>query len=212
MDKIKELIISFLNNENYSSFAGMIITAYSSYLIAKFTAYWPNRLKVKQMQLDFVYLPLYRLFDNLPSTIDKKQALDMYEKINSILDKHYELAFPQLHSFNSQLKESILTGNDYNEILHSIFHQVSVEYELLKKSLGYPSENSINIFIRMTKKQKCESIMAIINVLWITSPIYAGIFAFLTSSVDSLTASLGAFIFLALPVLGLNHLVSKMKD
>ena len=212
MAKIKELLISFLNNENYSSFTGLIITVYTSFLIAKLAAYWPNKLKVKQMQLDLVYLPLYRLFINLPPNINKKQALDLYEKINSILDEHYELALPQLHSFNLQLKESILEDRDYNKILHNIFHQVSVEYELLKKSLGYPAENSISIFIRMTSKQKCESIMSIVNVLWITSPIYAGIFAFLTSSVDSLSASLGVFIFLTLPVLGLNHLVQKMKD
>jgi len=38
--------------------------------------------------------------------------------------------------------------------LRILKHQVDTEYELLKKALGYPSENFYDIFIRMTKKQK----------------------------------------------------------
>lgn len=205
MDNIKDLIISFLNNGNYVNFISIFVVALTSYQVARFNASRPNKLKVKQAQLDFVYLPLYRTLIDLPRSVDKKKALAIHKKISSILDQHYELAFPQLHSLNKQLKEALLSNSDYSKILHTIFHQVSVDYEMLKKALGYPSENIFSIFIRMTTKQKLLAIISYVNMFSIFS------FVFLLPTAGPEAAMLCAFVT-PLLLLFINRKIQKMKD
>ena len=82
-----------------------------------------------------------------PSRLD---AFAYNKKIGNILDRHYVLAFPQLHRLNRTLKEQLVADLDYTETLQTIRHQVVIDYELLKKALGYPSESFRDLFIRMT--------------------------------------------------------------
>ena len=166
MDKISSLISAFLGNTNYINFFSIIVVAFTSYQVAKYNASKPNKLKVKQSQLEFVYLPLYRLSIRNPHTISLTKAADIQKEIATILDEHYILAYPQLHTLNAELERTLYFKNGYNEVLKKIFHQVSVDYELLKKALGYPSENIFSIFIRMTNNQKMEYVLSRLNILW----------------------------------------------
>lgn len=212
MDKIIEFLASALNNENYINIASILVVAFTSYQVAKYNASKPNKLRVKQLQLEHVYLPLYRILVNLPKDLNKRTAIEIHKKIDNILNSHYELAFPQLHQLNAQLKESLLNNGDYHKVLHIIFHQVSVDYELLKKSLGYPSENSFNLFIRMTKKQKYSFIISWINILWIFIPIFYVYPVCLKFPTYGIFISLALYFLLAIFMLKINNHIKRLPD
>lgn len=170
MDSILEYLknfFHFINNENYVNLISIIVVAITTYYVTKYTILKPNRLAIKQLQLENVYLPLYLVLKNLPQPISKSNALTYSKKISNILDKYYVLAFPQLHQLNQLLKLDIIKNSDYDKTLRIIKHQVDIDYELLKKALGYPSENFHTIFIRMTVKQKAEFIVSWLNVIWL---------------------------------------------
>ncbi len=158
-------LLSFLNNDVYLNLIGVIFTAVLSYNAAKYSASKPNKTKIRQQQFDNVYLPLFRLLQNIPETPTKLQALALQKKISNILNKNYALVFPQLHSLNNEFQNCLLHDGNFVKVLKSIKHQVHVDYELLKKQLGYPSENFYKIFIRMTFKQKAQFIISWANVI-----------------------------------------------
>lgn len=174
IDFIKDFfktLAKFINNNNYVNFISIIVVAVSSYRIAKYNTLKPSKLKIKQLQLSNVYLPLYRIFENAPEPITKRQALEISKKITNILDKNYELAFPQLHILNKSFKHDIINSNSFLETLNIMKHQVNIDYEILKKSLGYPSDNFYNIYIRMTFKQRATFIISWLNVFWLFGPL-----------------------------------------
>lgn len=207
MDKITNLFTSLLNNENYVSVIGIIAAAISAYQIARFNALAPHRLKIKQQQLDCVYLPLYRLFINDSGEMTLEKASQIQKQLNTILDKHYEYVFPQLHKLNLQLLKAIQENQNYVQILSVISHQVSIDYELLKRSLGYPSEKIFSLFIRMTPKKKFEFILGYLNISWI--PI---IFAVSALKVFDISSTSGKLIFLyTLSLLFLNYFYSHSR-
>lgn len=164
MDKIVDLITTFLGNTNYINFFSILVVAFTSYQVAKYNASKPHKLKVKQMQLDNVYLPLYRISLKNSSIMSRQQAVEMQKEIEYILDKHYVLAYPQLHQLNSDLKIALELDSGYVQISKELFHQISVDYELLKKALGYPSENIFTIFVRMTNERKFKFILGYLNM------------------------------------------------
>jgi hypothetical protein len=208
-------LIDFINNENYVNFIGMIVVSVSSYQIAKYNASRPNRLKIKQLQLSNVYLPLYRIFDNLPSSPSPRQTIDALNKITNVLDKNYELVFPQFHSLNKTLRSDLIKNDDYQKVLKIMRHQVNTDYELLKKSLGYPSENFYDIFIRMTFKQKATFIVSWFNLLCIT--ILPLLFAMLLSFFNKFSTSILVPAFASFPVIfifmwRINKWLNSLKD
>jgi len=97
-DALKNLILKLINNENYISLIGIIVVAFTTYRVTKYTTTKPNRLAIKQFQLEKVYLPLYKMFNTvkIPSNIEKAKIC--LEKMSMILDENYILVFPQLHS------------------------------------------------------------------------------------------------------------------
>ena len=167
---------------------------------------------MKQQQLDLVYLPLYRLLSSIPPSIDKDQAQNVEEQMHSILDSHYEFAFPQLHVLDQELIKAIKLNENYNNVLHTIYHQVSVDYELLKKVLGYPSQSIFTLFIRMTTKQKCVHLISYVNLLWILSPIYLPFLLPIFSVKDSFSSTLGIFFLTAIPLITCNFIIQKISD
>lgn len=215
MDNLKKLYdigISFLNNSIFLQVFATIAASASSFWAARHSTSRPQKLHIKQLQLEHVYIPLYHVFMGLPQTLNTKQALYVHKKMSSILSKHYELAFPQLHSLNQELKTAILTNGDYNEKVHTIFHQISIDYELLKKELGYPSENFLSIFTRMTNKQKGLTIISYVNVFMCASPIWiciAMIFRVPNHIIDTV---IGILLLAVLPVVLINRKILKMKD
>lgn len=133
MYNFKSLLLSFLNNENYINIISMLVVAFTSYRVAIYNASRPNKLKIKQMQLDYIYLPMYRVLENLSYPLGKRKAMEISKKLNSVLNSHYELAFPQLHKLNHELQQALINNLDYDCIIRIIYHQISVDYELLKK-------------------------------------------------------------------------------
>lgn len=215
MDTLKKLYdigISFFNNSNFLQILAIITAMGSSYWTAKYNASRPHRLQVKQLQLEHVYIPLHHVFMDLPETLNKKQALYVHKKMNSILSKYYELAFPQLHSLNQELGAVILANENYNEKVRTISHQISIDYELLKKDLGYPSENILSIFIRMTRKQQCLAIISHVNVFMCTSPMWICIAMIVRVPNHIIDTLISILILAILPVVLINYKILKMKD
>ena len=115
-----QLLLSIVSNENYVNVLSIIAVSFTSYQVAKFSASKPEKIRVKQLQLANVYLPLYRIYSELPKNISKKQALNIYKKTSNILNCFYELAFPQLHRLTKRLKKDILTNQNYNKTINII--------------------------------------------------------------------------------------------
>lgn len=170
LDAAKNFFLN-LNGENYINLFSIIIVAVTTYCVTKYNVLKPNKLKIKERQLDNVYLPLYKLFFEMPDKFSSEDALKYYNKLSEILKNNYLLAFPELHDLKRALGNSLQNEGNYIQILKRIKHQVDIDYELLKKALGYPSKNWYEIFIRMTFKQKVENILAWVNVVFIFSPV-----------------------------------------
>lgn len=164
---LRKFFMGFINNENYINLISIIVVAITTYRVTKYTTLKPNRLAIKQSQLDNVYLPLYLLFKDMPQPISKLDALGYSKKISNILDKHYILAFPQLHKLNRTLRKNIINNSKYEKTLGIMKHQIGIDFELLKKALGYPSENFFDTFKRMTLKQKMNYIFPWIDAFLI---------------------------------------------
>ncbi len=207
-------LLSIINNESYVNIISMIVVALSSYKIAKFSASKPQKIQIKQLQLSKVYLPLFRLFSDIPDNPSKKQVLALHKKTANILDSNYELVFPQLHRLIARFKKEILLSKDYSKTISTIRHQVNTDYELLKKSLGYPSESILSIFARMTFSQKLNVvkiwlqgiILFVPMILICISVLFSqSIFAFILLAVFILLLLLFTFIVLA-------HITKHMDD
>lgn len=212
-NSLKNFLLTITHNANYINLFGTVIAAFISYKAARYTASRPNKIKVKQLQLSNVYLPLFRMFESVPDDLTLQKAVYLHKKITNILDKNYELAFPQLHQLNKSFGSSVLAGSGYQIYFHRMKHIVATDYELLKKSLGYPSENFFNIFVRMTFKQKMRSLISWINMIWIFAPI---ILAFFSSNSKSAFHNTGSIIFFSMvtffPLIKINKWINDLKD
>lgn len=209
----KNIFLQFINNENFVNIISIVVVAITTYRVTKYTTLKPSHLAIKQKQLENIYLPLYLVLRDLPQSISRSEALSYNKKISNILDKNYILAFPQLHQLSQLLRTNIIGDGDYEKFLRIMKHQVDIDYELLKKKLGYPSENFHNIFIRMTVRQKAEYIMAWINVLWIAAPIVLSfvLAPYFENEFDFLLIILLIAFTSFLLTLKLNQLIKKIK-
>ncbi|KEI96420.1 hypothetical protein N497_17950 [Clostridium botulinum F 357] len=165
-------IILSISTENLIKIFSIIITCISTYFIAKYNSNTPRKLEIKQKQFDKVYLPIYKLLiPNFKSNISKELALNYINKMRPILWENYELAYPQLHKLLDSFSYSINLNGDYQSIFEKICYQVQLDYNLLKKSLGYPSENSLSLFKRMSFKDKVNAVLGWVNVIMLFNPI-----------------------------------------
>ena len=160
-------IIDILSNSNLLNFISTVVVAIISYLAARYSSSKPNKLKIKQLQLDNVYLPLFRLYERTPRKISVDYAKYLYEETSFILDTHYELVFPHLHKLNRKLGVNIRNSEVRTETISRIRHQVIVDYELLKKSLGYPSESLFKLYIRTSNKRKLGILIIITGMIFV---------------------------------------------
>lgn len=159
------LIFSFFSNSNYVQVLGFLISLITSYQIAKHNTFKPRQLEIKEKQLNKIYLPLYRLLENIETNISVENSLYYFKKIEKTLNQNYLLAFPQLHVLTKKLKYEVSARKDVSQTLYSIKRQVEIDYELLKRALGYPSDNFYTIFKRMTPKQKLARIVIVFTTV-----------------------------------------------
>lgn len=203
-----------INNEHYINILSIVVVAFTSYQVAKYNSSKPEKIRIKQMQLSKVYLPLFRLFSDLPSTLSKEQALTLCKKMINILDCNYELVFPQLHRLVARLKKEIISNTDYSKTISIIRHQICIDYELLKKSLGYPSESLLNIFARMTFSQKLNVLSVYFQIIILFAPIIPIYIAVLYSqnkpALPLITASV--LVLLLFVFLMLRRIIKHLDD
>lgn len=161
-----------ISGEDIIKIFSVLITVISTYFIAKYNSNTPRRLQIKQKQLDTVYLPIYKLLlPNIGSDIPKEMALHIATNIQNILWDNYEFAYPTLHLLLKKFTFDIDSNNNYQETFNKICYQVGIDYDLLKKSLGYPSENLFGIFKRMTIQDKFTEILGWINMFFLFCPL-----------------------------------------
>ena len=169
-DAVKNFFLN-LSGENYINLFSIMIVAVTTYWVTKYNALKPNKLRIKEQQLDNIYLPLYKLFHKMSDIVSTEEAIKYYDELLKVLEDNYLLAFPELHDLANALDNALKNKGNHTQILKRIKHQVGIDYELLKKALGYPSKNWHEIFIRMTFKQKVESIISWANVISIFIPV-----------------------------------------
>lgn len=205
-----EALQKFLNSETLFKLTTILLTFLSTYFVAKYNINNPRKLKIKQLQFDNVYLPIYKLiYKDINKPIPKELALRYSIRIKAILHKNFELVFPQLHNLNDEFIDAIKNNNDYQSLFKKICYQVSVEYSLLTKSLGYPSENSFALFKRMVLKDKLKNILSWGSLIYAFSYpiIYVLIFGSSRIYLFLIIFSLGIFL-----IIKLQNLIDKMPD
>lgn len=211
LDTAKNFFLN-LNGENYINLFSIIVVAITTYWVTKYSVLKPNKLRIKEQQLDNIYLPLYKLFLEMSDEVSAENAIKYYNELSKVLENNYLLAFPELHDLKNALRDALQNNGDYFQILKRIKHQVGIDYELLKKSLGYPSKNWHEIFIRMTFKQKMESILAWVNVVSIFIPVVV-LYPLAKFSPDyGLYICIGVYVVIFFILSKLNSWSKKLKD
>lgn len=211
LDAVKNFFLN-LNGENYINLFSIIVVAVTTYCVTKYNVLKPNKLKIKERQLDNIYLPLYTLFFEMPDKFSLDDAIKYYNELSEVLKNNYLLAFPGLHDLKKALGNAIQNEGNYIQILKRIKHQVDIDYELLKKALGYPSQNWYEIFIRMTFKQKVESVLAWVNVLFIFIPVVLIYPLAKLSPAYGLYICVGIYVVICLILNRLNSWSKRLKD
>lgn len=213
MSKISN-IITFLNEniDNFLNILSLIVTSIVTYIITKYTIIKPKKLEIKQLQFEKVYLPIFKLIrKDLSNEIDQKTAINYSIKIKSILLNNYELAYPQLHKLNDSFFKAVKENSNYQEFFSKICYQVNLDYLMLKKDLGYPSESGLGIFNRMTKKDKFSKILEWVNLLLIFIPLVIVPMTFTSIDLYTIMKFIISYLVLLFILIKLNALVNKMK-
>ena len=206
----------FFSNIDYNSlfnFLSILITAFTTYFVTKYSTNRPRRLEIKQRQLDKVYVPILKVIKfHSNDHMDKKTALICATVIKEILFKNYELAFPQLHYLNNSFISAIHINGDYQAIFNKIVYQVNLDYVLLKKALGYPSESAFGIFKRMKKKDKFKSVLEWLFIFYLCGiPLFTTAFEKYIIPLG-LPRYIGILISILFILISLNRLVENMND
>ena len=143
---IAEYPISF---ESLIIWVKLILSTAISYVMGRYASNNPRHKAINQEQLEKVYLPLYKLlFVQDISKLDCQSLIKLSNRMQIILRKHYELVFPQLHQLTEDFHQALLLKQNHQEILRQIKYQVYVDYESLKRKLGYPHINAFELFRR----------------------------------------------------------------
>ncbi|ALU14562.1 hypothetical protein ACH52_1782 [Eubacterium limosum] len=152
-------ITSFFQNPTATTILTFLSGAIIAYIPARYNATKPMKLEIKKRQFEDVYLPLYKTIHKtdpkLMSDKDKKTVLDI---IKTITESHIELVFPTLSKL-------LLTSPI---MIDEIYENIDTEYLLLKKTLGYPSENFFALFKRLSRKEKVLIIAPFIAIILIS--------------------------------------------
>lgn len=153
------------------------ITITGTYFITKYQIINPNKIFIKQQQLENVYLPLYRLvIDPGTKVLDKIASDNIFNKIENIIDENYLLLYPDLLESYSDLKRSVETNTQIEQSYTKFCNIIFYDYEKLKRYLGYPSESYKDFFSRVDTPTKLKEILSYFNLLILFSPIVFVVF------------------------------------
>lgn len=208
-ESFKNFFNTYISMESIFDIVSIIVPLYLTYRITKYSLSNPRKISINEQQFKNVYLPLYKLVSKIDiSSLSKSEALRFSKRMYSITQKNYELTFPQLHSLLEELVQQINKDKNYQSTFNKIKHQVSLDYEILKKKLGYPSITSIEIFKRKTLKEKLLVIAGWINVAIIISPLFVPYFLPGKNFLFLILIYLASFIFMVF----ISILINSMKD
>lgn len=130
-----------------------IISLIISIILAVYRKQHSRKFIIRDKQLQQVYLPLYKLLCINKITATEYKAYS--DKISAILYENYELVFPQLHTLSKQFSTAVSNNSsDCEDVLKKIIHQVRYDYCNLIYYLGYPTQNAVQRFFRMTDADK----------------------------------------------------------
>lgn len=162
-----------LTNDTLIKIITVIFTTVTTYLIAKYNSNTPRNLEIKQRQLDKVYLPIYKILVNdLGYDIDKNTAKNYADKIKPILWDNYELVYPHLHKLFRDFYFAVnSTSDNYQKIYNEISYEIKTDYNLLKKTLGYPADSYLGLFFRMDMESKFREIFGWLNIILLFAPV-----------------------------------------
>ncbi|MBN1058586.1 hypothetical protein [Clostridium botulinum] len=162
-----------LTNDTLIKIITVIFTTVTTYLIAKYNSNTPRNLEIKQRQLDKVYLPIYKILVNdFGYDIDKNTAKNYADKIKPILWDNYELVYPHLHKLFKDFYFAVnSTSDNYQKIYNEICYEIKTDYNLLKKTLGYPADSYLGLFFRMDMESKFREIFGWLNIILLFAPV-----------------------------------------
>lgn len=119
-----------------------------------------------------VYLPLYLLTTQYISK-PKKQVITnvgLYiKKVDKLIYKNYPLVNPKTLKLYEALKIEVSKSNFNFYFVSNFKYQVITDYNVLKKELGYPSDNIINIIKQLNYLDK---------ILFLSDLIFTGLTLF----------------------------------
>lgn len=168
-----------------------------SYVMGKYTSNNPRHKAINQQQLEKVYLPLYKLlFAQNISSFEHRDLLKLSNRMQNILFKNYELVFPQLHQLSAEFHQAVLLNKDYQPLLSKIKYQVCIDYESLKRKLGYPHLNAYELFKRKTIIDKVRTIWGYVFTIYVFPGMIATISMFPSHSWKPLVLYLIGFFFI----------------
>ncbi len=198
--------------DNYFSFTSMVdivkflLPILTTYFLTKYSVSNPKKREINQHQFTNVYLPLYKLFcctNKKKFTYEEAKRCSV--RLHNILQKNYELAFPQLHSLSENLTSAINNKKGYEALIIEISYQISLDYEILKKKLGYPHLNQWELFKRLTFIDKIKAITGYITIIYIfTGP-------FIISPTGGTLRSLLYYLFGLAVISYIGYNIGKLK-
>ena len=112
LDTAKNFFLN-LNGENYINLFSIIVVAITTYWVTKYSVLKPNKLRIKEQQLDSIYLPLYKLFLEMSDEVSAENAIKYYNELSKVLENNYLLAFPELHDLKNALRDALQNNGDY---------------------------------------------------------------------------------------------------
>lgn len=130
-----------------SDYAKILIPSLITYFATRYSLTRPYKYKIKEKQFDLVYLPLYLLTTQYISK-PKEQVItniSIYiKKVDKLIYKNYPFVNPKTLKPYEALKIEISKSNFNFYFISNFEYQVITDYNILKKELGYPSDNIIN--------------------------------------------------------------------
>ena len=144
-------MFSFIPEEYLSfiaDFAKIVIPAFCTFLVTRYTLNRPRKYEIRNKQFDLVYLPLYLLTRQYCVST---QNMELYfRKVDRIFYKNYQYVFPRTLKLFDKLKTEWCKGNKNSYHLIKFESQVNSDYEKLKQELGYPTSSIFEFFKRLS--------------------------------------------------------------
>lgn len=170
--------------------------------------------KLYDESIDKVYIPLIKIFSkyaykNINEYLLKYYILSKEEQIKNILSNSYTFLSPGLdEKLNNLLNMTNKKG--YKTLYDKTYYQILIDYESIKKHLGYPSMNSLNSFLRKPFKIKLNLLINFFQKLLTIFIVFLFSLLFVSLILSEFTIiKFSSLLFLAIIFLFVFYLMGK---